>query len=65
MERVTRLVIGALIVAVVITTQTVSLMEIFVGIIGMMLILNGIFSRCYVWYVLDLNTSDKAGTGTT
>jgi hypothetical protein len=28
----------------------------FVVIISVALLLNGIFSRCYLWYVLDINT---------
>ena len=27
------------------------------------LILNGVFSRCYLWWVLDINTYQSAGDG--
>jgi hypothetical protein len=29
----------------------------------MMLVLNGIFSRCYLWYLLDVNTAGNRDTG--
>jgi len=28
-----------------------------------MLVLNGIFSRCYLWYLLDVNTARTGGHG--
>jgi len=33
--------------------------EWFVGLVALALILNGIFARCYFWYVLDVNTCDR------
>jgi hypothetical protein len=33
--------------------------EWFVTVIALFLILNGIFSRCYLWYILDINTTRK------
>lgn len=30
-----------------------------------MLVLNGIFSRCYLWYLLDVNTHEKPGGAAT
>jgi len=60
LERVVRLILGAALVAFAIMAPTLSLTEVFVGFIGLTLILNGIFSRCYVWYILDLNTARNA-----
>ena len=34
-----------------------NVIEWFVVPVSVMLILNGIFSRCYLWYVLDIDTS--------
>jgi hypothetical protein len=36
-----------------------TLVEWFVIIFCVSLMLNGIFSRCYLWYVLDVNTAAK------
>lgn len=33
--------------------------EWFVIVVAVSLMLNGIFSRCYLWYLLDVNTSEK------
>lgn len=35
--------------------------EWFVVLVSSFLILNGIFSRCYLWYVLDINTNRQTG----
>jgi hypothetical protein len=34
--------------------------EWFVVFVSIALILNGIFSRCYVWLLLDIDTSSKS-----
>jgi len=56
-ERVTRLFAGLLFGAWSISQPSLNAVEWFVMIISTFLILNGIFSRCYLWYVLDINTS--------
>lgn len=58
-ERVTRLVFGLFFGAWVMTRPDITAMDVFVLVIALTLILNGIFSRCYLWYVLDINTMDE------
>ena len=60
-ERVIRLFAGLLFGAWSISQPSLNAVEWFVMIISTFLILNGIFSRCYLWYVLDINTSDTQG----
>ncbi len=38
--------------------------EWFVIILSASLMLNGIFSRCYLWYLLDVNTTAKPASCT-
>jgi uncharacterized membrane protein HdeD (DUF308 family) len=59
LERVIRLALGMIIVGLAISAPTLSLTELFVSFIGLTLILNGAFSRCYVWYFLKLNTTKQ------
>jgi len=61
-ERVIRLLLGVWLMGVAITSPGLNGIEWFVGIISTCLILNGIFSRCYLWYVLDIDTH-KARAG--
>ena len=60
-ERVIRLFAGLLFGAWSISQPSLNAVEWFVMIISTLLILNGIFSRCYLWYVLDINTSHTQG----
>ena len=55
-ERVTRLLFGLIFAAWAFSQPALNAVEWFVTMISLALILNGIFSRCYLWYVLDLNT---------
>ena len=55
-ERVMRLLLGGALMALAITSPGLNGIEWFVGIISTCLILNGVFSRCYLWYVLDIDT---------
>ncbi|WP_159931104.1 DUF2892 domain-containing protein [Oceanicoccus sp. KOV_DT_Chl] len=59
MERVIRLSLGSLFLAWAFSQPYMNGIEWFVVAIASMLMLNGIFSRCYVWYVLDLNTCNS------
>ena len=61
-ERVIRLLLGAWLLVVAITSPGLNGIEWFVGVISIFLVLNGIFSRCYLWYVLDIDTH-KSGAG--
>jgi hypothetical protein len=60
-ERVGRLFAGLLFGAWSLSQPSLNGVEWFVMIISTFLILNGIFSRCYLWYVLDINTSREQG----
>lgn len=57
-ERIVRLLAGIALLAWAITRPDLNGVEWFVMLIASFLILNGIFSRCYLWYVLDLNTCE-------
>ncbi|MEH6582482.1 MAG: DUF2892 domain-containing protein [Halioglobus sp.] len=57
-ERVIRLLFGVIFAAWAISQPVLHGIEWFVTIISLALILNGIFSRCYLWYILDVNTYD-------
>ena len=56
-ERVVRLLMGLVFFAWALSQPHLNGVEWFVVIISMMLILNGIFSRCYFWYLLEIDTS--------
>ena len=55
-ERVLRLVFAAVLLTWAFVQPHMNGIEWFVVFISSLLILNGIFSRCYLWYVLDFNT---------
>ena len=59
-ERLVRLFIGIAFAAWAFSQPYLNGIEWFISIISVMLILNGIFSRCYLWYVLDLDTSHRS-----
>ena len=56
-ERVIRLVLGLCLITLAFTSPALNGIEWFVGIVSVALIMNGIFSRCYLWYVLDVTTA--------
>ena len=55
-ERILRLLLGAGLMLWALGQGVMNLAEWFVVVISVALILNGIFSRCYLWYVLDINS---------
>ena len=55
-ERVVRLIFGLALAGWMLAQPALNGVEWFVVIISLALIFNGIFSRCYLWYVLDINT---------
>ena len=55
-ERVVRLLLGMVFLGWAVTRPALNGIEWFVVVISTFLILNGIFSRCYLWYVLDINS---------
>ena len=58
-ERIVRLLLAVLFAAWALTRPQMNAIEWFVCLIALMFFVNGIFSRCYIWYILDLNTSKK------
>ena len=58
-ERVIRLMLGIAFGAWALAQPAMNGMEWFVVIVALSLILNGIFSRCYMWYLLDVKTTSK------
>jgi hypothetical protein len=59
-ERVVRLLMGLAFATWALFQPYLNGIEWFVIAVSLMLMLNGIFSRCYLWYVLEIDTS---GTG--
>ena len=61
-ERIIRALMGiGLIVWAFVFQASMSLVEWFAVVVAVMLVLNGIFSRCFIWYVLDVNTCKATG----
>jgi DUF2892 family protein len=59
-ERVTRFLMGVVFAAWALSQPAMNVIEWFVTFVSLALILNGIFSRCYVWFLLDIDTSEAA-----
>ena len=59
LERIVRLILGLCFGGWALTHYPLNGIEWFVTVIALFLVLNGIFSRCYLWYVLDINTARK------
>ena len=57
-ERLLRLVVGLAFAAWTVTQPAMNAIEWFVAGVSLFLILNGVFGRCYLWFVLDINTND-------
>ncbi|MEP1470379.1 MAG: DUF2892 domain-containing protein [Halieaceae bacterium] len=57
-ERIIRLFAGFGLLLWALSRPELNGMEWFVMLISSFLILNGIFSRCYLWYVLDFNSCE-------
>lgn len=55
-ERIIRLVAGFALMLWLAVQPDVNGMDWFIAIIALCLFLNGVFSRCYLWFVLDLDT---------
>ncbi len=55
-ERLFRLACGVVFLAWALTRPALNGIEWFVILVSTALILNGVFSRCYLWYVLDINS---------
>tara|TARA_B110000503_G_C7160496_1_gene419440 strand:- start:1687 stop:1908 length:222 start_codon:yes stop_codon:yes gene_type:complete len=61
-ERALRLLFGVGFAIWAFTQPFLNPIEWFVIVISLMLILNGIFSRCFIWWMLGLNTFKGAET---
>jgi len=57
LERLIRLTIGVCFAIWTVTQPHLGATEWFVGLIALLLILNGVFSRCYLWYLIELDTT--------
>ena len=57
-ERLFRLMLATGLALWTFTQPHLNGVEWFTLVVAALLILNGIFSRCYLWYVLDLSTND-------
>jgi hypothetical protein len=58
-ERITRLIFGLLFGGWALAQPALNGGEWTVVAVSVALLLNGIFSRCYLWYLLDVDTSDR------
>jgi len=58
-ERLVRLVIGVCFAIWTAAQPHLGAAEWFVGFIALLLILNGVFSRCYLWYLIEVDTSSR------
>lgn len=59
LERLLRLAMGVFLAVWAYRQNALNAVDWFVVAISIALILNGIFSRCYLWYVLDINTARR------
>lgn len=57
LERVVRLLFAVGLTIWAFAQPSLNLTEIFVLAVAVMLALNGIFSRCYFWYLFNINTT--------
>ncbi|MCB1677371.1 MAG: DUF2892 domain-containing protein [Halioglobus sp.] len=58
-ERVIRLLAGVVFAFWSLAQVHLNAIDWFVAGVSLMLILNGIFSRCYLWYILDVDTRSR------
>ncbi len=59
-ERFIRLAAGLLLAAWALTATDMGALEWLVLLISLLLLLNGVFSRCYFWYVLGINNCERS-----
>ena len=64
-ERIVRLFMGLAFGGWALMQSPMNGVEWFVVLVSLSLILNGIFSRCYFWYLLDVNTHNKRAVSST
>jgi hypothetical protein len=59
LERVLRLAMGIALAVWAYSQSALNAVDWFVVVVSIALVLNGIFSRCYLWYFLDINTAGR------
>ena len=59
LERFIRLVMGLALALWTLQQPAPNGVELFVAIVSLCLVLNGVFSRCYLWYILDINSNPR------
>ena len=59
LERFIRLVMGLALALWTLQQPALNGVELFVAIVSLCLVLNGVFSRCYLWYILDINSNPR------
>ena len=60
-ERITRLMIGVVFALWSLQQPSMNGIEWLVMVLSLALILNGIFSRCYLWYIIERNNTPVDG----
>lgn len=58
-ERVFRLLFGLAFAGWIVSQPELNGIAWFALVVSIMLILNGVFSRCYVWYIFDISTCSR------
>ena len=58
-ERVARLIAGIALAIWAFSQPHLNGIEWFTTVIALALVLNGVFGRCYLWYIMDLNTCER------
>lgn len=59
LERVVRFTLGCLFAVWSLTQPYMNVVDWFVAGTGVLLIMNGIFSRCYLWYLIDIDSNNQ------
>ncbi len=62
-ERLMRLIFGLTLAVWALMQPQMNVIEWFVLAMSLMLVLNGVFSRCYLWYVLEINSCSTRDKG--
>ncbi len=61
-ERIIRLCTGSALILWLAVQPAVTGIDWFIATISLALILNGVFSRCYLWFILDIGTREGPTT---
>lgn len=58
-ERMIRFVLGVIVTLWVMNQPEMNIVEWLAAIVGLLLVLNAIFGRCYLWFWLNLNSCQE------